>query len=200
MEIWVLLIDHNFQAIGSPFLVDSTGIVFISHLTERVKEKKPGVLSRTNTDPSDLTVWRCIDPTTFDAEDSQILKNQISEACSNKRVKELNVMARMAKLNISENEILFVKLPGQPVVTSDQVGSPITLQVDREYEHCFLRARSNGGFTEDDIEFNGIMDRDDDDGDAPEFVKKYEQMLGRKRNVADNIRGAAERVVGGEDY
>ncbi|KAH9168842.1 hypothetical protein EDB89DRAFT_1559578 [Lactarius sanguifluus] len=183
-------------AIGSPFLVDSTGIVFISHLTERVKEKKPGVLSRTNTDPSDLTVWRCVDPTTtFDDED---LERQVSEVFSSNSVKILYVRQAMAGLNISTNEILFVKLPGQPVITSDQVGDPITLHVVREYEHCFLKARSKGFFTEGDIESNEIVDANH--RDAPEFVKKYKQMLGRKRQVAHNMRGAADLVVGGEDY
>ncbi|KAH8981797.1 hypothetical protein EDB92DRAFT_1896341, partial [Lactarius akahatsu] len=189
MEIWLLLIDHNFQVIGDTFPVDSTDNDSVYDLKKKAKEERPGAFSRNDTDPADLTVWRCIDPTTtFSDEDldPQILKNQISEACSNKRVKELNVRARVAKLNISENEILVVKLPGQPVVTSDQVGSPIILQVDPEYEHCFLKAHSKGGFTEEDIQFNGIMDRDNDDRDAPEFVKKYKQMLARKRKVADN--------------
>ncbi|KAH9080255.1 hypothetical protein EDB83DRAFT_2338141 [Lactarius deliciosus] len=189
MKIWLLLIDHNFQVVGDVFSVDSTGDSTIEDLKKKAKEEMPGVLSHIA--PLQLIVWRCMDlTTTFSDEDldPQILKNQISEACSNKRVKELNVRARVAKLNISENEILVVKLPGQPVVTSDQVGSPIILQVDPEYEHCFLKAHSKGGFTEEDIQFNGIMDRDNDDRDAPEFVKKYKQMLARKRKVADNVR------------
>ncbi|KAH8976367.1 kinase-like domain-containing protein [Lactarius akahatsu] len=45
------------------------------------------------------------------------------------------------------------------------------------------------------------MDRDNDDRDAPEFVKKYKQMLARKRKVADNMRGTAADIVdGGDDY
>ncbi|KAH9080337.1 hypothetical protein EDB83DRAFT_2338837, partial [Lactarius deliciosus] len=188
MKIWLLLIDHNFQVVGDVFSVDSTGDSTIEDLKKKAKEERLGP-SRADILPADLTVWRCIDPTTtFSDEDldPQILKNQISEACSNKRVKELNVRARVAKLNISENEILVVKLPGQPVVTSDQVGSPIILQVDPEYEHCFLKAHSKGGFTFDDIRLNDIVDANA--RHAPEFVKKYKQMLGRKRKVADNVR------------
>ncbi|KAH9064005.1 hypothetical protein EDB87DRAFT_1681132 [Lactarius vividus] len=156
-KIWLLLIDHNFQ--------------------ERVKEENPAILSRTNTDPTELTVWRCMDPTTsFDDEDLENLGRQVSEVFSRK------------------NEILFVMLPGQPDIAWNQVGDPVTSQVAREYEHCFLRAHAIGVFTEDDIELNDIVDVADND--VPEFVEKYKQMLGRKRK----IRGAAEVVVGGEKY
>ncbi|KAH9003155.1 hypothetical protein EDB86DRAFT_2895656 [Lactarius hatsudake] len=185
MEIWFLLIDHNFQAIGSPFLVDSTGVVFIYHLMEKVKEERLGAFSRI--EPFQLTVWRCMDPTTsFDDEDLEKFRRQVSEVLSNKRVEQFSGMEAIGELNISKNEILFVSLPGQPVVTSDQVGDS---QVVREYEHCFLYADSKGGFTEDDIEYNDIKDPDVNDRDAPEFVKKYKQMLGRKRKVADNLKG-----------
>ncbi|KAH8990365.1 hypothetical protein EDB92DRAFT_2115104, partial [Lactarius akahatsu] len=169
MKIWLLLIDHNFQVVGDVFSGDSTGDSTIEDLKERVKEKRPGAFSRTDTDPADLTVWRCVDPTTtFDNED---LERQVSEVFFSNSVKMLRGRQAIAELNISTNEILFVKLPSRPVVTSDQVGSPIILQVDPEYEHCFLKAHSKGGFTEEDIQFNGIMDRDNDDRDAPEFVK-----------------------------
>ncbi|KAH9038376.1 hypothetical protein EDB85DRAFT_2287570 [Lactarius pseudohatsudake] len=198
-KIWLLLIDHNFQAIGHPFRVDSTGDDSVDDLTKRVKEEKPGALSRTNTDPSDLTVWRCKDPiTSFNFKDNEVLAGQISDVFSSKRVEQFGGIEPIAELNISKKEILFVTLPSQPVVTSDQVGSPITLQLDPEYEHCLLHAYSKGGFTFDDIRLNEIVDANA--RDAPEFVKKYKQMLGRKRKVADNLRGAAERVIGGEDY
>ncbi|KAH9007816.1 hypothetical protein EDB84DRAFT_1447307 [Lactarius hengduanensis] len=200
MEIWLLLIDHNFQVIGGTFPVDSTGESTIHALEKKVKEETPGDLS--HIEPFQLTVWRCIDPTTsFDDYDLENLGRQVSEVFSSNSVKMLWGRQAIAELNISKNEILFVKLPGQPVVTSDQVGDPITLQVVREYEHCFPYANSKGGFTEEDIGFNGIMDPDVNDRDAPEFVRKYKQMLGRKRKVADNIRGAAaEMVDGGDDY
>ncbi|KAH9168846.1 hypothetical protein EDB89DRAFT_1559686 [Lactarius sanguifluus] len=206
MEIWLLLIDHNLQVIGDTFPVDSTGESTIHALKERVKEERLGA-SRTDIIPADLTVWRCIDPTSFNFRNRKVLAGQISDVFSNERVESLGGMEAIAELNISKNEILFVKLPGQPgtscaptavhcvliqaiVVTSDQVGSPITLQAVREYEHRFLKASSKGGFTEGDIRFNGIRDRDDDDDDRdiPEFVKKYKQMLARKRKVADNVR------------
>ncbi|KAH9003162.1 hypothetical protein EDB86DRAFT_3100341 [Lactarius hatsudake] len=184
MKIWLLLVDHNFQTIGDAFRVDCAGDDYIYDLTVKVKEELPRTFFPTNTDPSDLTVWRCMDPTTsFDDEDLEKFRRQADDS----RTKHL------------ENEILFVKLPGQPAVTSNEVGDPLTSQAVREYEHCFLRAHTKGDFTEEDIEFNKIVDAND--RDTPEFVKKYKQTLDRKRKVADNICGAAaEMVVGGEDY
>ncbi|KAH9052933.1 hypothetical protein EDB83DRAFT_2265766 [Lactarius deliciosus] len=143
-----------------------------------------------------LTVWRCMDPTTsFDDKDLEKFGRQVSKVFSNKRVEQFSGMEAIAELNISKNEILFVSLPGQP----DEVGDPLTSQVVREYEHCFLRAHTKGDFTEEDIEFNEIVDPDD--RDTPEFVKKYKQTLDRKRKVADNMRGTAADIVdGGDDY
>ncbi|KAH9168836.1 hypothetical protein EDB89DRAFT_1559152 [Lactarius sanguifluus] len=194
MKIWLLLVDHNFQTIGNAFPVDCTGDDYIYDLTVKAKEERPRALSRTA--PFMLTVWRCMDPTTsFDDKDLGKFGRQVSKVFSNKRVEQFSGMEAIAELNISKNEILFVSLPGQP----DEVRDPLTSQVVREYEHCFLRAHTKGDFTEEDIEFNEIVDPDD--RDAPEFVKKYKQTLDRKRKVADNIRGAAaEMVVGGDDY
>ncbi|KAH9064008.1 hypothetical protein EDB87DRAFT_1575297 [Lactarius vividus] len=193
-KIWLLLIDHNFQVIGSTFSIDSTSDSTIHDLKKRVKEEEvPTIL------PHQLTVWRCMDPTTsFDDEDLENLGRQVSEVFSRKSVKMLGGRRAMAELNISKNEILFVMLPGQPDIAWNQVGDPVTSQVAREYEHCFLRAHATGGFTEEDIELNDIVDVVDND--VPEFVEKYKQILGRKRKVANNIRGAAEVVVGGEKY
>ncbi|KAH8977764.1 hypothetical protein EDB92DRAFT_693795 [Lactarius akahatsu] len=198
MKIWLLLIDHNFQAIGNAFSVDSTGDSTIEDLKEKVKEKRLGP-SRADILPADLTVWRCIDPTSFNFRDRKVLAGQISDVFSNERVEPFSGMETIAELNIPKKEILLVTLPGQPVVTSDQVGSPIILQVDPEYEHCLLYAHSKGGFTFEDIDLNKIEDAND--RDAPEFVKTYEQMLARKRKVADNMRGTAADIVdGGDDY
>ncbi|KAH8998393.1 hypothetical protein EDB92DRAFT_1941237 [Lactarius akahatsu] len=199
MKIWLLLIDHNFQVVGDVFSVDSTGDSTIEDLKKKAKEERLGVLSHIA--PLQLIVWRCMDPTSFNFRDRKVLAGQISDVFSNERVEPFSGMETIAELNIPKKEILLVTLPGQPVVTSDQVGSPITLQVDPEYKHCFLKAHSKGGLTEEDIQFNGIMDRDNDDRDAPEFVKKYKQMLARKRKVADNMRGTAADIVdGGDDY
>lgn len=56
-EIWCLLIDINNMPIGSPFDVATGNIKFISHLMEKVKEKRPKALE--NVDAADLTLWQC---------------------------------------------------------------------------------------------------------------------------------------------
>ncbi|KAH9045225.1 hypothetical protein EDB85DRAFT_2270263 [Lactarius pseudohatsudake] len=180
-QIWLFLVDHNFQAFRENFPVDFTSGSTIHHLKERVIEEIADVLPRTRS--SQLTVWRCVDPTTpFDYEDPENLRRQLPNQPGTSRIPT-------AVRCVLIQAVAF---------TSNEVGDPITSQVVREYEHCFLRAHSQGGFTEEDIGLNKIVNADD--GDAPEFVKKYKQMLGRKRKVADNIRGAAEMVVGGEKY
>ncbi|KAH8979252.1 hypothetical protein EDB92DRAFT_2118863 [Lactarius akahatsu] len=195
-KIWLLLIDHNIQAIGHPFQVDSTGDDFVDDLTKRVKEEKPGALSRTNTDLSDLTVWRCTDPTTsFDDKDLENLGRQVSEVFSSNSVEMLGHMQAIAELNISKKEILFVTLPSQPAVALNEVGDPITSQVDQEYEYCFLQAHTKGKFTKADIELNDIVV-----GEVPEFVEKYKRTLGRRRKVANNMREAVAMLVGCRDY
>ncbi|KAH9166095.1 hypothetical protein EDB89DRAFT_253413 [Lactarius sanguifluus] len=197
-KIWLLLIDHNFQAIGHPFRVDSTGDDFVDDLTKRVKKEKPRALSRTNTDPSDLTVWRCMDPTTsFDDKDLENLGRQVSEVFSSNSVEMLGHMRAIAELNISK-EILFVTFPSQPAVALNEVGDTITSQVDQEYEYCFLQAHTKGKFTKADIELNDIVDANV--GKVPEFVEKYKRTLGRRRKVANNMRGAVETLVGCRDY
>ncbi|KAH8990321.1 hypothetical protein EDB92DRAFT_1865839 [Lactarius akahatsu] len=174
MKIWLLLVDHNFQTIGDLFSVDCTGDDYIYNLTVKAKEERPRALSHTS--PFMLTVWRCMDPTTsFNLKDHEVLACQISGVFSSNSVKMLGSRRTIAKLNISKNEILFVQLPGQPAITSDEVRDPLTSQVVREYEHCFLRVHTKGEFTEEDIQFNKIVDPDD--RDAPEFVKKYKQTL-----------------------
>ncbi|KAH9160312.1 hypothetical protein EDB89DRAFT_2038121, partial [Lactarius sanguifluus] len=110
----------------------------------------------------------------------------------------LNVLATIAELNISENEILLVKLPGQPAVALNEVGDPIASQVDQEYEDCFLRVHTKGKFMKEDIELNDIVVANV--GEVPEFVKKYKRTLGRKRKVANNMREAAGILVGCRDY
>ncbi|KAH9049699.1 hypothetical protein EDB84DRAFT_1556027 [Lactarius hengduanensis] len=66
------------------------------------------------------------------------------------------MLRRQIELNISKNEILLVKLPDQPAVTSNEVGDPVVS--DRESSS---KAHTKGKFTEDDIELNDIVDADD---------------------------------------
>ncbi|KAH8976881.1 hypothetical protein EDB86DRAFT_2864191, partial [Lactarius hatsudake] len=140
-----------------------------------------------------------MDPTTsFDDKDLENLGRQVSEVFSSNSVEMLGHMPAIAELNISKKEILFVTLPSQPAVALNEVGDPITSQVDQEYEYCFLQAHTKGKFTKADIELNDIVDANV--GEVPEFVEKYKRTLGRRRKVANNMRGAVETLVGCRDY
>jgi hypothetical protein len=60
----------------------------------------------------------------------------------------------------------------------------ITKYVKPEYKRCFLEAYREGGFTKNDVELNDIYA----DFGTPKFVKRYEDLLSRKRNVKPHVR------------
>lgn len=66
------------------------------------------------------------------------------------------------------------------------LGEPITMQVDSEYEPCFIRVSSQGSFLDRDVELNDIYDVSDD-SEIPTFVRNYEDILGRKRIMAPDV-------------
>ena len=108
MELWVLLIAHNLEALGENFKVGTPP--HIDGLKEIVKEKSPDILA--NVGVARLTVWRCTDPTTIlDAEGAEVLSRQIRDLFSNQNVKQIDASTKIAELNISEGETLLVKLP-----------------------------------------------------------------------------------------
>ena len=54
-----------------------------------------------------------------------------------------------------------------------------------DYEDIFLKAHAKGEFTDDDFDLNYVMV---EDSEVPKFVREYEEMLGRKRKVIDDVR------------
>jgi hypothetical protein len=79
----------------------------------------------------------------------------------------------------SQNWALAVTL------NDDHLGDPITSNLDLIYEDLFLYAHIKGKFTTADYDSNNIIKGDN--SEVPEFVQKYEKMLGRKRQVPDSV-------------
>ena len=52
--------------------------------------------------------------------------------------------------------------------------------VDSEYKHCILKAKSKGSFANKDIEFNAIYDSVT--GISPGFIAGHEGILSQKRS------------------
>jgi hypothetical protein len=83
----------------------------IEDLKKKVKEENPDNLK--DVDASDLDVWKSTDSTAiFDDEDPETFKRQIEDAFSKEKVEKLGAGRKFAGLNFSEDEILFVQMPG----------------------------------------------------------------------------------------
>jgi hypothetical protein len=67
----------------------------------------------------------------------------------------------------------------------DPLGDPITSNLDLAYKDMFLYAHTRGKFTAEDFDLNDVIT--DDNSKVPEFVRKHEEMLGRRRKVPDNV-------------
>ncbi|KAF8274661.1 hypothetical protein EI94DRAFT_473465 [Lactarius quietus] len=103
----------------------------------------------------------------------------------------------VADLGLSVDETLLIQLQGHAVIRDNKpVGDRITNKVDPKYKHCFLTADTNGGFTDYDVESNGISDARNDV--VPTFVKDYEKLLIRKRKVAPNLDMFVEMIFENE--
>jgi hypothetical protein len=210
----VILVDHKFQALYDRFVVEATADDLIYDLKQKVKEKWHNVLSRF--DISRLTMWKTkgemiikiLPPSRL----TEILEN--INVDDEDTIEQLGDEAKVGDLGLSVGQTLLVKLAGTPRISNvvgrshsrrlqdiptgppiasnvdqgDQLFGPrITSKVDPEIAHCFLQAESKGSFTENDIQLNNIVE-DKNLKEAPKFVKDYEELLGRKRTLAPNVR------------
>src|ERR1700677_2293324 len=57
-KVWLLLVDHNFQALGNIFQVKTSIDDDVADLKDKVKEEKPETFSRYRIDPDCLSVWQ----------------------------------------------------------------------------------------------------------------------------------------------
>ncbi|KAH9052698.1 hypothetical protein EDB87DRAFT_1715971 [Lactarius vividus] len=121
MSIWLLLVDHRFQAMGSCFEVGAfSDHDNINTLKERVKEKKPEALSRAHVDPSDLTVWKTKGSMAIDESNLERLAEILGSINVDNKdtIEKLFEVKRVAKLGLSDTQVLLVQLPVPKVITN----------------------------------------------------------------------------------
>ncbi|KAH9063641.1 hypothetical protein EDB87DRAFT_137718 [Lactarius vividus] len=122
MSIWLLLVDHRFQAMGSCFEVGAfSDHDNINTLKERVKEKKPEALSRAHVDPSDLTIWKTKGSMAIDESNLERLAEILGsiDVDNKDTIEKLVEVKRVAKLGLSDTQVLLVQLPVPKVITND---------------------------------------------------------------------------------
>jgi hypothetical protein len=120
---WVLLVNHEFQNIGSRFLVNTVSGDLIHYLKKKVKEEAPEVLSRVRADPHQLTVWMTksdliINKFTFKQRLAEILRS--IDVNSKETIELLNEEDLVADLGLSHGQALLVRLPG-----TSRISTPI---------------------------------------------------------------------------
>jgi hypothetical protein len=82
----------------------------IDNLKKQVKKEK-SIMK--DVKASALVVWRCTDRSVpFDTKDRKTFEHRIQEAFSNQKVQILNSREKFADLDVSEDETLFVQMPG----------------------------------------------------------------------------------------
>ncbi|KAH9164869.1 hypothetical protein EDB89DRAFT_2014754 [Lactarius sanguifluus] len=197
---WVLVVTHDLQAIGSRFLVDTTFCDnVICDLKMKVKEKWKVDLA--HVDAECLTVWKLKGKNIINSSNSSI--KCLAEILGNiniddkDTVEELNTSVKAADLVLPPDETLLVRVPA--VVSNEdhslRVGDPVASKVGSKYKDCFLLMHIRGDFIEEDMNSNDIVAA----YIVPDFVKKYEEILGRKRKLADDdseMLAKAEPFVG----
>jgi hypothetical protein len=111
-EVWCYLVDpKNKKAIGAAFSVPlGNDVKTIQNLQMKVKECGPTEVKEVN--PSALVVWRCADPgVTFDESNRENFDDQIQKLFSSQKAQLLVPRQKIAGLNFSDDEILFVQMP-----------------------------------------------------------------------------------------
>ena len=120
MEIWLLLVTYDFQAVGDSFLVDTTSSDVVYHLKKKVKEATPEALSRARVDPNVLTVWKTKGEMMINNSTRERLP-EILRAINVRgqdTVEKLHEYGLVADLRLSDDETLLVRLPGTQRISS----------------------------------------------------------------------------------
>ena len=112
MEIWLLLVNCDFQALGGCFPVNTTSSDDVYHLKEKVKEKTREALSRAHVDPKELTMWKTKGAMIIDKSSperlSEILRN--IDVSDENTIEELSEDELVADLGLSDGQTLLVQV------------------------------------------------------------------------------------------
>ncbi|KAH9052031.1 hypothetical protein EDB83DRAFT_2521899 [Lactarius deliciosus] len=197
-KTWLLPVDHTFQTtIGSRFSVLTSGEEDVETLKAKVMEKKENNPAFTYVSASGLSVWKTkgelvIDKVTIKESLGDIL---FSIDVHNKdTIEELDEEEQVANLELSEGQILLVRLPASAISStkSPSSGDSLTSEVATKYEEISIIAETKGEFTEGDFDSNRIKEAPQN---VPAFVKTHETILARKRKV-DQTLAMVEQLVG----
>ncbi|KAH9062331.1 hypothetical protein EDB87DRAFT_292825 [Lactarius vividus] len=141
MNVWLLLVDHRFQAMGSCFEVGAfSDHDNINTLKKKVKEEKPEALSRAHVDPSDLTVWKTKGSMAIDESNFGRLAEILGsiDVDNEDTIEKLSEVERVANLGLSDTQTLLIQLPDPRVITNtgdDDSEARDTLPNLKEYDH-----------------------------------------------------------------
>ena len=114
--VWILLVDHMFQAISPRFHIDAASVDNVESLKEMAREKRPVAFLRADANPACCTVWRAkgelvINNSTIDNLE-QILRS-IND-CDEETIEDLEEAEEVASLQLSDSEVLLLQMPGMP--------------------------------------------------------------------------------------
>ena len=114
--VWILIVDHMFQAISLRFHIDAASVDNVESLKEMAREKRPIAFFRADADTACCTVWRTkgelvINNSTIDNLE-QVLRN-ISD-CNEETIEDLEEAEEVASLQLSDSEVLLLQMPGIP--------------------------------------------------------------------------------------
>ncbi|KAH9995503.1 hypothetical protein BJV77DRAFT_222440 [Russula vinacea] len=179
-KIRVLFVDHEFQAIGKSFKVITAAQDEIEDLKEKAI-KKSGI-DVTVTFVSVWTSTLIIDETVTPERLAELLRNVKDEAT------EVHETVKVAGLGLTNGQVLLMQVMRRHALALseiDALGDPITSSLNPAYKDSILYAHTKGKFIDSDFVSNDVVVENDE---VPEFVRKYEEMLSRKRKVLDNVR------------
>jgi hypothetical protein len=198
---WIIFVDHRFKAIASSFPVNTT----VRDTVWDLKEKAIKV-SGMHFLAVKASMWKTKDTnvinteTTFERTEEILRSINVDDKDTIERVNE---SSRVTSLGLSDDQVLLTQLIGTSSCTytaigcvlilgigatsseDDAIGPAVTSKLNPVYKDATLHAHGRGNFIEADFSSNYVKD---ETGQVPEFVRKYEEMLGRKRKVLIDVR------------